>query len=148
MPSRPSAQATIPHSSPSAVTGGSTPITTRFSASRGTGPVREASISARGHSAPGTSSSSSPSSSCRPLREPRWTFSAQARKAAATCGLSKLVPWVSTIPGDWSTARSAATGLGVVVTTACGRSPARRLSIRLSQVSSACRHLACSSHQA
>ena len=147
----PGAQATIPHSSPSAVAGGSTPITTRLSASRGRPPLgRDRSIRA-----------------LRPQRArdvldqlaeqllpaepglPAWTSSTHAQEGG---GDVRIV--AARAPGQHHFGRSPAPraapapASGVVVTTTCGRAPARRLSIRLSHAASARLHLASSSHQA
>lgn len=101
--------------------------------SRGTAPtaIRCASISARGHNAPTTSAIISPSSSCRPSRVPPYAASIACTKRAGRCGLSRVAPRVSTVPGAAITCRINCVVRGVVVTSARGSSPSRNPISRL-----------------
>lgn len=110
--------------------GGSTPTTIRsqIAATADGGPAtRDRSMSLTFHSAPSTSSRTSPSTSCRYSRVPLYIFSRVASQSSGMCLLSVLLPRLIVTLSEASQSLINWWGLGVLDTTQ-RMIPRRRLS--------------------
>ena len=111
--------------------------------------TRCVSIQSRRHNAPDVSSTSSPSSSCRPSAVPWYRRVISATKLGARLSaLSAVAAHVTTVPASAISFFKNGVDRGVVVATICGCSPRRSANCSMSQVRCGWRHLATSSHHA